>query len=62
LMAAAATRVPLALKEQLAIGGRLIMPIGTSEQFLYVIERTAKGFNETKYEQVRFVPLLPGLA
>lgn len=62
LMAAAATRVPPALKEQLAVGGRLVMPVGTSEQFLYVIERTAKGFNETKYEQVRFVPLLPGLA
>jgi len=62
LMAAAATRVAPALKEQLAIGGRLIMPVGTAEQHLYVIERTAKGFNETKHEPVRFVPLLPGLS
>ena len=62
LMAAAATRIPPALKEQLAIGGRLIIPMGTTEQYLYVIERNAKGYSETKYEPVRFVPLIPGLA
>jgi len=61
LMAAAATRIMPALKEQLAVGGRLIMPVGSSDQYLYLIERTAKGFNEVKCEQVRFVPLLPGL-
>lgn len=62
LMAAAATRVPPALKEQLANGGRLVMPIGPAAQHLYVIERTPKGYNETRHEAVRFVPLLPGLA
>ena len=62
LMAAAATRVPTALKEQLAVGGRLIIPMGTAEQYLYVIERSTKGYSETKYEPVRFVPLIPGLA
>jgi protein-L-isoaspartate(D-aspartate) O-methyltransferase len=62
LMAATATRVPPALKEQLVVGGRLVMPVGVADQYLYVIERTADGYNETRHEQVRFVPLLPGLA
>lgn len=61
LMAAAATRVSPALKEQLAEGGRLVMPVGSAEQRLYVIRRTSKGCDETPHEAVRFVPLLPGL-
>jgi protein-L-isoaspartate(D-aspartate) O-methyltransferase len=62
LITAGATRVPPALVQQLVKGGRLVLPMGTDEQYLYVIERTAKGSNETRYEAVRFVPLLPGLA
>ena len=61
LMAAAATRVPPGLVEQLAFGGRLVMPLGTAEQHLYVITRTAKGSEEVREEAVRFVPLLPGI-
>ena len=60
--AASATQVPPALKEQLAPGGRLILPVGTGEQWLHVIDRTARGFTETRREAVRFVPLLPGIA
>jgi protein-L-isoaspartate(D-aspartate) O-methyltransferase len=63
LCAATAVRVPEALKEQLAPGGRLVIPVGsTEEQWLYVVERTPGGFIEQKREAVRFVPLLPGLA
>jgi protein-L-isoaspartate(D-aspartate) O-methyltransferase len=63
LCAATAARVPEALKEQLAVGGRLVIPVGSAEeQWLYVVERTAEGFVEQKREAVRFVPLLPGLA
>ena len=61
LMTAGATRVPLALLRQLAIGGRLVLPMGTDEQYLYVVERDTKGNSEKRYEAVRFVPLLPGL-
>ncbi|APV50854.1 protein-L-isoaspartate O-methyltransferase [Betaproteobacteria bacterium GR16-43] len=62
LSAASASHVPPALKEQLAVGGRLVLPVGTGDQWLYVIDRTEKGFTEQKREAVRFVPLLPGLA
>ena len=45
---------------QLDIGGRLVMPIGTKEQRLVMIERTDRAFVETRLENVNFVPLLPG--
>ncbi|MGE5525998.1 MAG: protein-L-isoaspartate(D-aspartate) O-methyltransferase, partial [Rhodospirillaceae bacterium] len=62
VMAAAATHVPQALLEQLAVGGRMVFPkVQNGEQWLFVIERTAHGYTEKKMEQVRFVPLLPGV-
>ena len=61
VMTAAATHVPTALTDQLKPGGRLVLPMGTVEQFLFVIEKTAQGLSQTKLEAVRFVPLLPGL-
>jgi protein-L-isoaspartate(D-aspartate) O-methyltransferase len=60
VMAAAAAEVPEALTAQLDIGGRLVMPIGTKEQRLVMIERTDRAFVETRLENVNFVPLLPG--
>jgi len=62
LSAAASTHVPQALKDQLAPGGRLVLPVGTHDQFLYVVDRTEDGFVETRHEAVRFVPLVSGLA
>ena len=62
LMAASATHVPEALKRQLAIGGRMVLPVGTEDQWLYVVDRRENGFVEQKRAAVRFVPLLPGLA
>ena len=62
LLAAAATHVPAALLEQLAVGGRMILPMAIShEQRLCVIERTAQGYTERKMDQVKFVPLLRGV-
>lgn len=60
IVAAAASRVPPALLQQLAEGGRLILPVGTGEQYLSFIERTPQGFVETRLDAVRFVPLLTG--
>jgi protein-L-isoaspartate(D-aspartate) O-methyltransferase len=62
LMAASATHVPEALKQQLAVGGRMVLPVGTGQQFLYVIDRDEQGFTQSKVAGVSFVPLLPGLA
>jgi protein-L-isoaspartate(D-aspartate) O-methyltransferase len=62
LVAACASHVPQALKEQLAVGGRLVIPVGTEDQWLYVVDRTESGFTEQKREAVRFVPLMPGIA
>jgi len=61
ILAAAATRVPHALLQQLALGGRMLLPLGSGEQFLYMVERRAEGYLETRLDSVRFVPLLSGL-
>lgn len=61
ILAAAAASVPPALLAQLAPGGRLIMPLGGAAQVLCLVERTAEGFVETRFDAVRFVPLLPGV-
>ena len=61
LTAAAAERVPEALCEQLAVGGRLVLPLGVKEQVLMVIERVGPAeFRERKEGGVRFVPLVHG--
>lgn len=61
IVAAAASRIPPALLQQLAVGGRMVLPVGSGEQTLSLIERTPKGILETKLDVVRFVPLLSGV-
>ena len=60
IMAAAATHISPALLEQLAVGGRMVLPLGAHEQFLCLIERGTQGYRETRLEAVKFVPLLMG--
>jgi len=62
IVAAAASHIPSALLQQLAPGGRLVLPVGGSDQYLSFIEHTPQGFVETRLDPVRFVPLLPGTA
>jgi len=62
LMAASATHVPEALRQQLAVGGRMVLPVGIEDQWLYTVDRTPNGFVEQRRAAVRFVPLLPGIA
>ena len=62
IMAAAAPAMLPALREQLAPDGRMVLPVGMQEQWLYLIERDASGFRETRLEAVKFVPLLLGKA
>lgn len=62
IVAAAATHVPQALRDQLATGGKLIIPLTHhGKQSLHVIEKTAQGYVDRKVEVANFVPLLPGL-
>ena len=62
IMAAAAPTLSTVLREQLAVGGRMALPVGMQEQRLYLVERHANGFRETQLEPVKFVPLLMGKA
>jgi protein-L-isoaspartate(D-aspartate) O-methyltransferase len=60
IVAAAGIQIPPALLHQLALGGRMVLPVGTNEQYLCFIEHTPQGFIETRLDPVRFVPLLAG--
>ena len=60
-VAAGAPAVPEALKEQLAVGGRLIIPVGpehSGQRLLLITRRSDKRFDSKEYGDVRFVPLL----
>lgn len=62
IVSAAPTGVPNTLLEQLAVNGRLIIPVGRSgEQELLTIVRTDKGFTEKRLDWVSFVPMLEGI-
>ena len=61
IVAAAAARIPPALLQHLAPAGRLIVPVGGASQRLALIERRPEGLVETRFDTVRFVPLLPGV-
>jgi len=60
MVTAAASHIPQDLLEQLAVGGRMVIPVGTDEQILYLIERTETEYIKTRLEAVKFVPLLGG--
>ncbi|MEC5397150.1 protein-L-isoaspartate(D-aspartate) O-methyltransferase [Uliginosibacterium sp. H1] len=61
ILAAAATRVPQALVDQLAVGGKMALPLGATDQVILLVERLSNGsLKETRLDAVRFVPLLPG--
>lgn len=65
IVAAAAPQVPQALLHQLAVGGRMILPLktpkaGRGTQQLVLIERGPRGYTETAMDAVRFVPLETG--
>jgi protein-L-isoaspartate(D-aspartate) O-methyltransferase len=55
---AAPPEIPAALREQLKVGGRMVVPVGEYDQYLRVITRTADGFDETTLMPVRFVPMV----
>ena len=59
IVTAGAPYVPKPLLAQLAIGGRLVIPVGEENQVMTVYERTSeKEFQKTTHGNFRFVPLL----
>jgi protein-L-isoaspartate(D-aspartate) O-methyltransferase len=65
ILAAAAPKVPEALLQQMAVGGRMVMPFGSSAesavQRMLLIERNQSGWTEEQLDPVKFVPMLPGV-
>jgi protein-L-isoaspartate(D-aspartate) O-methyltransferase len=62
VMAAAATHLPEMLADQLGEAGRLVLPLGTREQRLVLVERNADGFAQSVLDEVKFVPLIAGVS
>lgn len=62
--AAASAEAPMALLDQLAPNGIMVIPMGRDKscQFIYRITRVEDGFQYEKLMPVRFVPLLPNVA
>ncbi len=61
IVTCAPEHIPESLLQQLAPGGRLVIPVGTSTgQSLRVIDRNGNTFEESEWEAVSFVPLLSG--
>lgn len=60
MVTAAASHIPQELLAQLAVGGRMVVPVGTTTQILYLVERHTNGFTQSPIEAVKFVPLLGG--
>lgn len=59
IVTAGAPHVPKALLSQLAVGGKLVIPVGIDEQVMTLFTRTSeKEFEKKEFGSFRFVPLL----
>lgn len=59
IVSAAAPRVPQTLMDQLAPGGRMVVPVGdASQQVLKLVRHYGDHISETTLEGCRFVPLI----
>ena len=61
LGAAAPEHLPTQLLDQLAPGGRLILPVGGERQQLMMVTATPEGYVEEVIEEVNFVPMVRGV-
>ena len=57
IVTAAPPYVPQPLVDQLAVGGRMVIPVGDHYQELKLLERTPRGVEERRVLPVRFVPM-----
>ena len=60
LVAAAPAEIPETLLQQMAVGGVMLIPIGTKNQALHKVTRTKAGYEDEILESVSFVPFLSG--
>ncbi len=58
IVTAAAATLPKALEDQLALGGRMIAPVGAGAQELVLVRRERTGIRRESLLSVRFVPLV----
>jgi len=59
LVSAAAPQIPQPLIEQLAIGGRMVLPVGSRDlQDLVLVRRDEEGFRRIRLDGCAFVPLI----
>ena len=56
MVTAAPDHIPQPLVDQLAVGGRMIIPVGENRQALILLTRTERGVTEETVLPVRFVP------
>jgi len=57
IVTAAPDEIPQALVDQLAVDGKMVMPVGNANQEMVVIKKTKEGVTERRTIQVRFVPM-----
>ena len=57
IVTAAPERIPEPLLDQLAVGGRMILPLGGRDQRLVLIVRDEEGIDRRELLPVRFVPM-----
>ncbi|MGB2706442.1 MAG: protein-L-isoaspartate(D-aspartate) O-methyltransferase [Candidatus Omnitrophota bacterium] len=60
IVTAAPPGIPQNLVDQLKEGGRMVAPVGTFSQELYLITKTKDGVKRKSLLPVRFVPMVPG--
>ena len=58
IVTAAPPEIPQALVAQLAVGGIMVVPVGTSYQEIVIITKTPAGVTEKRTIEVRFVPMV----
>jgi protein-L-isoaspartate(D-aspartate) O-methyltransferase len=58
IVTAAPPEIPKALVDQLAVGGIMVVPVGTAYQEIAVITRSAQGVTEKRTIAVQFVPMV----
>jgi protein-L-isoaspartate(D-aspartate) O-methyltransferase len=58
MVTAAPPEIPEALVDQLAVGGRMVVPVGRLIQELTIVEKTRDGISRRSVMPVRFVPMV----